>query len=549
MSGADPGATLLIVNARVAGRPQDQADEAVLIRGERIAAVGELAQLRSLGGTGVREIDAGGRRVVPGLIDSHAHVLRAGLTWERELRWSGVTTLARALELVSERARELAPGEWIPVIGGWHPDQFAEGRGPTRAELDLAAPEHPCYVQTLYDEALLNGLALAAAGFTAADSADPPAGTVERDADGVPTGVVRGQGAFRHCIALMGPAGRDAQALSIRAMLRELAALGLTGALDPGGMRVLPETYQPLYDVWRAGDLSMRLRLFLGAGLPGDERRQLEDWLRFMPRGFGDDILRITGIGEIIVFRCWDGDGTAPFEVDADSFREFTEISALAAAGGWPMHVHAIRDDSAGAIIDAWEEVDRSHPIGGLRFCLAHAEAISERNLKRARALGLGLALQDRMLMRAAKSVVAWSAEAVEQSPPLRRMIEMGFPIGAGTDATVVSSINPWLSLWWMVSGHTFGGPRRAAEHRLTREVALDLYTRGSAWFSSEEHLRGRLEPGQWADLAVLDGDYFGVEEDAIPQLRSDLTLVGGRVVHATERAFGGVQAEVNRQP
>jgi predicted amidohydrolase YtcJ len=153
------------------------------------------------------------------------------------------------------------------------------------------------------------------------------------------------------------------------------------------------------------------------------------------------------------------------------------------------------------------------------------------------------------MLMRAAKSVVAWSAEAVEQSPPLRRMIEMGFPIGAGTDATVVSSINPWLSLWWMVSGHTFGGPRRAAEHRLTREVALDLYTRGSAWFSSEEHLRGRLEPGQWADLAVLDGDYFGVEEDMIPQLRSDLTLVGGRVVHATERAFGGVQAEVNRQP
>jgi predicted amidohydrolase YtcJ len=270
MSGADPGATLLIVNARVAGRPQDQADEAVLIGGERITAVGELARLRSLAGPGVREIDAGGRRVVPGLIDSHAHVLRAGLTWERELRWSGVTTLARALELVSERARELGPGEWIPVIGGWHPGQFAEGRGPTRADLDAAASEHPCYVQTLYDEALLNGPGLAAAGFTAADSADPPAGTVERDADGVPTGVVRGQGAFRHCIALMGPAGRDAQALSIRAMLRDLAALGLTGALDPGGIRVLPETYQPLYDVWRAGELSMRLRLFLGAGLPGD---------------------------------------------------------------------------------------------------------------------------------------------------------------------------------------------------------------------------------------------------------------------------------------
>ncbi len=204
------------------------------------------------------------------------------------------------------------------------------------------------------------------------------------------------------------PGPRRAQAQSIRAMTRELAALGLTGALDPGGIGVVPETYEPLYDVWRAGELTLRVRLFLGAGERGSERRQLEHWMSAVERGSGDGMLRHTGIGEIIVFRCWDGDGLAPIEIDADSLREFTELSAMAAAGGWPMHVHAILDSTASAILDAWEEVDRTHPIGGLRFCLAHAEGISERTMARARALGLGLALQDRMLMRASGSVPGW---------------------------------------------------------------------------------------------------------------------------------------------
>jgi predicted amidohydrolase YtcJ len=540
-------AATLLANARVEGAASEPAGEAVGVRDGRIAAVGALEEVRASLGAGAREIDAGGRRIVPGLIDSHAHVLRAGLTWEREVRWSEVSSLEEGLGLIAERARTLSPGEWIPVIGGWHPAQLREGRAPTREELGRAAPSNPCYVQVLYDEAILNDAALAAAGL-AGPGGDPEGGTVERDAGGAPTGVVRGPGAFRRCLAAMGGPGRAGQAASIRAMLRELAALGLVGALDPGGIGVVPETYEPLYDVWRAGDLTMRLRLFLGAGARGGERRQIEEWMERAPLGSGDELLRVTGLGEIVVFRCWDGDGIAPFVVDRDGFREFTEISRLAAAGGWPMHVHAILDASASAILDAWEEVDREHPIGGLRFCLAHAEAVSDRTLERARALGLGLALQDRMLMRAAGSAPVWGADTVAQAPPLARMIELGFPLGAGTDATVVSSINPWSSVWWLVSGRTLGGPRRAREHRLTRERALELYTRGSAWFSSEERERGRLEHGQLADLAVLSGDYFAVAEDEIPGLRSELTLVGGRVVHAGA-PFAGVEVERSRAP
>ncbi len=536
----EPHAPLLLHNLRVHGDPGQPAGEAVAIRNGRILAVGPASDVRPLLGGGAREIDAGGRRVVPGLIDSHAHVVRAGLTWERAIRWDGVSSLEEALSLIRARSARLGAGEWIPVIGGWHQGQFREGRGPTRTELDDASPRNPCYVQLLYDEAVLNSTALAACGFHAG-CADPPGGELERDADGAPTGVVRGLGAFRHCLDAMGRPELGELVSSTRSMLGDLAAYGLTGAVDPGGVGVTPETYGPLYELWRRRELPLRVRLYLGAGQRGNERREIEDWMRFMPRGFGDDRLRITGIGEIVVFGCWDGDGIHPFAIDPDSLAQFTELSALAAEGGWPMHVHAIRDTSIDAILGAWEQVASRRAIAPLRFSLAHAEAISERNLLRARELGVGLALQDRMVYKAADSASAWSPEAVAAAPPLRRMLELGFPLGAGTDATVVSSINPWRSLWWLVTGKTLdGGPRRAEEHRLTRAQALHLYTRGSAWFSFEEEVRGGLAPGMLADLVVLSQDYFGVEEDEIPSIRSELTLLGGEVVFASS-SFSGV--------
>lgn len=523
---------LLLRNARISGRPDAPPQEAIAIAGGRIVDVGSDERLRALRGSGVEEIDAGGRRIVPGLIDGHAHVVRGGLTWDRELRWDESRSLDEALDLLAARAMADGPDAWVTVVGGWSAGQFREGRGPTRDDLDRVAPDNPCYVQLLYDEAVLNTRGLERCGF-ARGSADPPGGVIDRDETGSPTGVVRGAGAFRHCLETVGKPGDEQQVRSTRTMLRDLAAYGLTGALDPGGIGLGPESYRALFELWRRDELALRLRLYLGAGHRGDERREITDWMRFLPRGFGDDRLRITGIGEIVVFRCWDGDGLTPFEVDAEAFQEFTELSELAASGGWPMHVHAIVDESASAILDAWEAVGERRPIAPLRFSLAHADAVSDRTLQRARRLGIGIALQDRMVLRAAGSVAAWGTEAVEQAPPLRRMVELGFPLSAGTDATVVSSINPWLSLWWLVTGRTLGGLQRRAEHRLSRADALRLYTAGSTWFSFEEGTRGQLAPGFLADLAVLSDDYYGVPDDEIPSIRSDLTLLGGAVVHA----------------
>jgi predicted amidohydrolase YtcJ len=535
---------LLLRNARVVAGAREPAGEAIAIEAGRVLAVGPDADVRQTAGQGAVEVDLGGRRVIPGLIDSHAHVVRAGLRWEREIRWDGLGSLEEGLERIRARAGQLPRGEWIAVVGGWHPNQLRERRGPTRADLDRVAPDHPCYVQRLYAEGVLNSPGLARCGF-AAGCADPEGGEIERDERGNPTGVVRGTGAFRHCLREIGPSAFGEQVASIRSMLRDLGRLGLTGAVDPGGIGITPETYGPFYEVWRRGELSLRLRLYLGAGQRGNERRQIEDWMRFMPRGFGDDLLRITGLGEIILFACWDADGLRPLEIDPDAFREFTELSAKAAGGGWPMHVHAIRDASVGGILDCWEAVARDRPIAPLRFSIAHAEAIGEQNLLRARALGVGLALQDRLVLRSGDSARAWGEDAAAAAPPLRRMLELGFPIGAGTDSTVANSIDPWRSLWWLVTGKNLdGGPRRAQEHRLTRQQALDLYTNGSAWFSFEEESRGRLAPGYLADLAVLSGDYFAVDEDEIPAIRSELTLVGGEVAYASE-SFSGVNAAV----
>ena len=511
----------------------------MLVVDDRIRAVGTSDEIRALA-PDATALDVGGRRVIPGLVDGHAHVVRAGLTWEREIRWDGAATLADGLALIRARALTQPPGTWIPVVGGWHPAQFAEGRGPTRTELDRVAPDHPCYVQLLYDEAVLNSAGLAAADLGSGSA--PPGGEIEIGDDGAPSGVVRGAPVFAHCLARMGGRSKAEQVRSTRAMLADLAGYGLTGALDPGGIGLTPESYEPIYEVWRRGELTLRTRLYLGAGRRGDERREIEDWLRYLPRGFGDDWLRIVGIGEIVLFACWDGDGLRPFEIDAATLAELTEISRMVAAGGWPMHLHAIVDASAAAVLDAWEAVDADHRLAPLRFSLAHADAVEEETLLRAQALGIGMALQSRMVLRGGGSARVWGEAAVLRAPPLRRMIELGFPLSGGTDATVVSSIDPWRSLWWLVTGKTIGGgPRRAPEHRLDRGRALALYTSGSAWFSFEEHRRGRLAPGRLADLLVLDDDYFTVPADEIPRIRPEITMVGGRIVHAGD-AFRGVE-------
>lgn len=537
LGGAPSGASAVLRNGRIyRGRREGESSfaEAVALRDGRVVAVGSDADVAALESDAAEVVDLGGRTVVPGLIDSHLHLVRAGLTWTEEVRWYEVTSLEAALRLVDERAATSPPGTWLRVVGGWHGGQFEEGRGPTHRELTDRYPDHPVYVQLLYEDAVLNEAGLRAAGI-GGGVADPPRGRFERDAEtGAPTGTVRGVGAFLHCLGAMPPPSDDDQVEGTRQVMSWLHRHGVVGGTDAGGLGMHPDLYRPLFRLWRDGGVTLRTRLFVGPLTRGEEARELADWLRFVHPGFGDDWLRWAGMGEIVVFGCHDLEGLTPFTVDGPSVEALETVLRDAAVAGWPVHMHSVLDATTDRILDVWERIAADHDLGRMRWSLAHLEPVSDRNLDRIAALGVGVAVQDRMVYRATDSAAVWGEGPVRRGPPLRSILDRGIPLGAGTDATRVTSPNPWVALWWMVTGRTVdAGPVRDSDECLDVATALDAYTVGSAWFTGEEHERGRLEPGSVADLAVLSDDPFDLEPDALRHLTADLTLVDGRPVHA----------------
>jgi|FLYL01.1.fsa_nt_gi predicted amidohydrolase YtcJ len=510
--------------------------EAVLVTDGRVRAVGSNEDVLGAAPPDATIVDVEGRRVVPGLIDSHTHFVRAGLTWNDVVRWDDISSLAEGLERIRLATRRMSPGSWIRVMGGWHPGMLAERRGPTRADLDEAAPHHPVYVQLLYEEAVVNSVALRSA-FPDPASVEG----VELSEDGSPTGRLLRPAAFRAVIERFEQPSLDGQVASTEALGRDFASLGVTGVIDPGGFGVTPDSYHALFAAHRTGRLPVRVRLYLVPSAPGRELDDVRTWVRYIHPRFGDDMVSYIGMGEVLAFGCHDMEGVRPHRVTEEAKRLLAEITRLLVVHDWPIHLHAILDETISEVLEVWEEIDRERPISGRRFSLAHAEPIGDTNLRRAARLGLGIAVQDRLIFRAADSARMWGEDVLRRSPPLRDILELGIPLGAGTDATVVAPHDPWRCIWWLVTGESLdGAPPRDPRHRLTVTEALTAYTVGSAWFSFEEGKRGMLEPGYLADLAVLDRDPFRIPPDSLPGTRSALTLVGGQPVYVSA-AFSGL--------
>ncbi|MBK5269093.1 MAG: amidohydrolase [Acidimicrobiia bacterium] len=525
----------LLVNGRI--WTGDEHVEAVAIRNGKILAAGSDEAVREIAERGADVLDLDGRRAIPGLIDSHVHFLRGGQTWNDIVRWDGVPSLEEGLRRIAVAASSTPAGTWLRVLGSWHPGQFSEGRGPTQAELDRAAPDHPVYVQLLYEWAILNSMA----ANLALGESNPPGGEIERDATGAPTGLIRGPGAFGMVLGQIPAPTRAAQVASTKALMADFNATGITGVIDPGGFGVIPESYGALFDTWRAGEMTLRVGLYVVPGGRGTEVEDLRQWVRYVQPGFGDDMLRYVGAGEILTFGCHDLEGVRPFEVSKEAKADLTEITRMLSLAGWPIHMHAVLDPTIGAVLDVFEEVAADVGLRG-RVSLAHAEPIGRRNLERVKALGIGIAIQDRMIMRSADSAAFWGEEIAIDSPPLRDILDLGIPLGAGTDGTVVASHDPWQCIHWLVTGKSIdGAPPRSERHRLTIEEALAAYTSGSAWFSLDEHKRGTLKPGMLADIAVLSDDVFAIDPDSLTSVRSDLTMVGGVAVHAAGPFSGPV--------
>lgn len=485
-------------------------------------------------------IDLKGRRAIPGLNDSHLHVIRGGLNYNMELRWDGVPSLADGLRMLKAQAQRTPPGQWVRVVGGWSEFQFAERRMPTLEEINAAAPDTPVFILHLYCRALLNKAALRACGYTK-DTPNPPGGEIQRDSAGNPTGllIARPNATILYATLAKGPKlPPEHQVNSTRHFMRELNRLGLTSIIDAGGgYQNYPEDYAVIDELHKRGEMTLRIAYNLFTQKPKEEKADFARWIKMTGPGVGDDYFRCNGAGEMLVFSAADfEDFLEPRPDLAPSLEsELKEVVSLLAANKWPFRLHATYDESITRFLNVFEEVNRETPFDGVHWFFDHCETISDRNLERVKALGGGVAIQHRMAYQGEYFIDRYGKQAAERTPPVRRMLEMGLPVGAGTDATRVASYNPWVSLYWLTTGKTVGGMSMYPEKNcLTREEALRLYTQGSSWFSTENGKKGSLAKGQLADLAVLTDDYFSVPEEKIKGIESVMTVLGGKVVHAT---------------
>jgi len=492
-------------------------------------------------GPNTKVIDLSGRRVIPGLNDSHLHVIRGGLNYNMELRWDGVPSLADGLRMLKEQAQRTPPGQWVRVVGGWSEFQFAERRMPTLEEINAAAPDTPVFILHLYCRAMLNKAALRACGYTR-DTPNPPGGEIQRDHAGNPTGllIARPNATILYATLARGPKlPPEHQMNSTRHFMRELNRLGLTSIIDAGGgFQNYPEDYAVIDELHRRGELTLRIAYNLFTQKPKQEKEDFARWIKMTGTGMGDDFYRCNGAGETLVSSAADFEDFLEPRPDLPAAleSELKDVVSLLAANKWPFRLHATYDESITRFLNIFEQVNRDFPFKGLNWFFDHCETITDRNLERVKALGGGIAIQHRMAYQGEYFMERYGKKAAERSPPVRKMLELGIPVGAGTDATRVASYNPWASLYWLVTGKTVGGVSiYPGKNCLSREGALRLYTQGSSWFSSESGEKGAIAPGQFADFVALTEDYFSVPEEGIKAIESVLTVVRGTIVHATE--------------
>jgi predicted amidohydrolase YtcJ len=523
-------ADTILVNGKILTvDPQSSVREALAIRGDRILAVGSAADIRKLAGPATRSIDLQGRTVIPGLIDSHLHAIRAALSFSTEVNWIGARSLPEALSRIHDAARTMKPGSWLIVAGGWNVDQFQERRRPTQAELVAAAPDNPVYVQLGYGWAILTPAGLRALNIST-DADLPSGGRLEKDAAGKPTGgVTGGQNAIIALFDRLPKPTFEQQVEGTKKFFRELNRLGLTGVVDPGGNNLLPADYQALFQVWRQGQMTLRVAYSLCGNNAGAEFEEFKSLTQLLPMGFGDGLLKFNGLGERITAAM--NNNNRPSATDQE---KYAQIAKWAAERGMSLTMHWANDASVGQLLDIFDSVNKEVPIKDLRWSIAHLNDASEQNLRRMKALGVGWTVQDAMYFGGEQFLQTSGAEAARRVPPVVTGARLGVAIGAGTDAHRVASYNPFTALQWFLDGKTVAGVAiRGPQETPSRIEALRLYTLGSAWFSFDETQRGSLETGKLADLAVLSKDYMTVPVDQVGSIASLLTMVGGKIVYA----------------
>ena len=532
---------LILFNGKVTTMDPDLPEATALaVTEDRIAAVGTDQDIRALATAATRIIDLEGQRVIPGLIDSHTHIIRQGNNFAMELRWDQVPSLADGLRMLKAQAERTPPGQWIRVVGGWSADQFAERRLPTLDEINAVAPDVPVYVLHLYDRAWLNKAALRALGIDRHFYEPFVSGRLERDDQGNPTGLAMARPNAQPLYALLDMAPKldfEQQITSTKHYFRALNGLGLTSALDcAGGFLNYPDDYGVLTELNKRGEQTVRIGYQLFAQRPLFELDDFKRWHDLVKPDEGDDYLKCVGAGEMLVASAYDFEDFSYPRPDLPKRMEgdLRPVLEFLFENRWPIRFHCTYEESAHRLLSLIEEVGQGMGLEELNWIFDHGETISEATMEWVARLGGGISYQNRIAFQVSAYRDRYGEDALRDVMPVKQMMASGVPLAAGTDATRVSSYNPWLAIHWAVSGKGRGGdPIWSAKNRLGRHDALRHWTAAGAWFSRESGIKGQIKPGQFADIAVLDRDFFTIAEDEIIEIEADLTLTGGQVVHA----------------
>ena len=544
------GADLIVFNAKITTGSLSQPEASALaVKRGRIYAVGTDAEILSLKDNDTRLIDAGRRRLIPGLNDAHVHVLNER-SYNYNVRWDGVPTLQRALEMLSEQAKRTPEGQWVKVIGGWSPYQFKENRFPTMEELRKAVPDRPLIVQYAYNQAFLNELAMKALGMGTARFPMSPGTELEKDKQGHYTGIVHGYTfTFLPLENMVPQPSFEEQVNSLIYVINDLNRFGITTIVDGGSVSGYPQGHTPLEILVRENRLNVRypfIDLQFGdvssATLVDAEITVITKKFPISPReNFHPTMAHgheYEGTGELLRMALHDHENfdRPAVIINQDSMRQYIEEDiAKLVKRRIPFRMHISYNENITPFLDALENVNRKTPLDGLRWSIEHAETITPENIERVKKLGGGIALDDKMALHGDGFIKTYSREKALQTPRLRRLVDSGIPLAMTTDGFRASSFNPWIGISWMITGKSVSGSEiLAKDNRLSRDEALKLYTTGPAWFEQQEHENGRIVPGNLADFVLLSKDYFTIPDDEIKTISSVLTIVDGRVVFGT---------------
>ncbi len=489
--------------------------QALAVKGDRIVSVGSNADIVRLAGANTRRIDLRGRSVVPGLIDNHMHLLRAGSTWQWEVRWDGVGSRKEALDLLRARAKAVGRGEWVYNLGGWTTDQFADDKRPfTREELDGIAPDNPVLLQASYYETYLNSRAVRALGM-----------------DEKATGRIAEDGVRAIAGRLPAASAKEIE-ISTAAMIKDLNRAGLT-AFGSAGCE--PDLL-PMYRRWSERN-ELNVRVFcingVGTGTTPEQVTQALPQIARMKLFQGDNYIDEIFFGESVYGPLHDPMFSIKSDPPPDQLIQWRRIATEIARARLPLQVHAELEGTIEAFLDQIEAINKEYPIKNLRWVLAHVNRLQAPHLARMRELGMYAAVNPWAVINGGINHRIFGDSAYDMAP-LRTIQDSGIVWGFGSDGSRANQILPFTTLWWAVTGKMVGGTK-VLRQTISREDALIAHTRRNAYLVFQENNLGSIQSGKLADLLVLDRDYLTIPADQIKDIKPVMTIVGGRIVYARE--------------